>query len=128
MRESSGALLIFLDDDNVPASAYLERALRVLRSHPHIGVFGAGKLKPEFEAPPPRNIESLLPLLALRTVPSVRWSNHPADFSSIPWGAGRCVSREVAEACESSIDDLGVTSVLDRQGKELYAEGDDLFA
>src|SRR5262245_15080154 len=128
IRESSGALLIFVDDDNVPASAYLERALRVSRSHSHIGVFGAGKLEPEFEAPPPRNIESLLPLLALRSVPSARWSNNPTDHGSLPWGAGLCASREAAEAYKTLVDNLGIAPVLDRRGTELYAGGDDLFA
>jgi glycosyltransferase involved in cell wall biosynthesis len=128
IRDSSGELLIFIDDDNVPVSTYLESALRARRSYPHLGAFGAGKLEPEFEIPPPRSIGSRLPLLALRSVPTIQWSNNPGDFGSLPWGAGLCASREVAEAYQRLIDELGVTRVLGRRGKQLFAGEDELFA
>src|SRR5262245_8995672 len=128
IRESSGGLLVFVDDDNVPDSTYLEAALRTLRSYSYLGAFGAGKLEPEFEVSPPRKIKRRLSLLALRNVPTAQWSNNPADFASIPWGAGLCASRAVAEAYKNLIEDLGVTPVIDRRGKELFAGGDDLFA
>ena len=128
IRDSSGELLIFFDDDNVPVPTYLESALRTRCSYPYLGAFGAGRLEPEFEIPPRRSIESRLSLLALRSVPSAQWSNNPSDFGSLPWGAGLCVSREVAEAFGRLIDELRVTSVLGRRGKQLFSGEDELFA
>jgi glycosyltransferase involved in cell wall biosynthesis len=38
IRESSGDLLVFVDDDNVLAPDFLKRALLVLRRHPFLGI------------------------------------------------------------------------------------------
>lgn len=49
IKESSGELLVFVDDDNVLASDYLERALAIHIGRPQVGAFGAGKILGEFE-------------------------------------------------------------------------------
>src|ERR1039458_3938551 len=63
IRESSGELLVFVDDDNVLADNYLEVAIDVAAKHPHIGAFG-GSVRGEFETPPPEWIGPYLSGLA----------------------------------------------------------------
>ncbi len=125
---SSGGLLVFVDDDNVLAPDYLEQALAIQSACPHLGAFGAGHLEPEFEVEPPVEIRAYLKLLALRSVLQARWSNHPADHDSIPWGAGLCVTRSVAERFARLVKRLGITLVLGRRGTTLLAGEDDLFS
>ena len=38
----------------------------------------------------------MLPVLALRSVPRVQWSNHLDDTACFPWGAGLCTNRNAA--------------------------------
>jgi glycosyltransferase involved in cell wall biosynthesis len=128
--ESRGELVVFLDDDNVPASDFLEQASAIYAQYPNLGVFGAGLLTPEFEFPLPSEFRPRLQMLAVRTVSSVRWSNNTTDFETIPWGAGLCVSRPVANLYRNFVGGLdpAVLNVLDRRGKALYDGGDDVFS
>ena len=102
IKESEGQLIVFVDDDNLLASNYLERALEVEREYPFVSVFGAGALTPEFEVEPRPHVGHLCPLLGLRTVSRVRWTNNPKDSPCIPWGAGLCAKRATAMAYDSS--------------------------
>jgi glycosyltransferase involved in cell wall biosynthesis len=129
ITEARGELLVFVDDDNLPASDFLEQAAGIHGQYPYLGAFGAGSLEPEFEVQPPPEIRPRVHLLALRNVSSVRWSNNASDFDSIPWGAGLCVSRPVANLYRQFIGTLDVTAFfLDRSGQELFSGGDDVFS
>jgi glycosyltransferase involved in cell wall biosynthesis len=128
IKESSGEVLVFVDDDNLLARDYLKKAVTILKEYPHLGVFGAGILEPEFELQPPRELLPWLNLLALRQVSSVLWSNNPKDWKCIPWGAGLCVTRRVADFYPKLVERLNVSMVLDRRGQELFCGGDDLFS
>lgn len=135
IREARGQMLILVDDDNVLAPDFLDRVAVIAAAHPHLGVIGSGSVEPEFEVQPPRpllrlaaNHGGLLPLLALKRVSSPLWSNNPLDRSSMPWGAGLCVTRETAASYVDFIHRLNITGVLDRRGKELFSAGDDLFS
>jgi glycosyltransferase involved in cell wall biosynthesis len=126
--ESRGELLIFLDDDNLLAPDFLEQATDILARYPYIGVFGAGTLTPEFEVQPPPELIPRLSLLALRSVSAELWSNNAKDFSCIPWGAGLCVTRRVANAFRQLVERLNVTEVLGRRGQQLFCGEDDFFS
>lgn len=128
ITEASGDLLIFVDDDNVLASDFLEEALEIHGRYPYLGAFGAGRLEPAFEVQPPPEIRPHLPLLALRSVSTARWSNNVRDDESIPWGAGLCVRRPVAHLYRQFVASLEAVAVLDRTGEELFSGGDDVFA
>jgi glycosyltransferase involved in cell wall biosynthesis len=128
IRESCGNLLVFIDDDNVPASDYLERVIVMPAQYPYLGVFGAGKIEPEFEVPPPSDVAPMLSMLALRSVSSAIWSNNPKDFQCIPWGAGLVATRAVADHYLKLVKELRVNSLLDRRGQQLFCGGDDLFS
>jgi glycosyltransferase involved in cell wall biosynthesis len=128
IAESSGDLLVFVDDDNVLAADYLSRACSIASENPHTPVFGAGVLAPEFEVVPPRELEPLLPRLALRAIRQNIWSNNPRDFVCRPWGAGLCVTRPVAEYYPVLVSALQTATILDRRGDRLFCGGDDLFS
>jgi hypothetical protein len=121
---------VFADDDNVLAPGFLEQVLDIHDRYPNLGTFGAGNLEAEFEIEPPPEIRPRLNLLAVRAVAEARWSNNVKDAESIPWGAGLCVRRDVADAYEILIEALGldVTAVLGRRGQELFSGEDDVFS
>jgi glycosyltransferase involved in cell wall biosynthesis len=128
IQESSGELLVFVDDDNLLAPDFLDQAKAISARCPALGVFGAGILEPEFEVQPPEELRPLLKLLALRSEPSALWSNNIKDTHSIPWGAGLCVTRRVANFCWQLVLDLGIDAVLDRRGQRLFSGGDEIFS
>lgn len=128
IRESRGELLVFVDDDNLLSPDFLEQAERISARYPYLGVFGAGILEAEFEVPPPRELVRHLDMLPLRSVPSVLWTNNPRDVECIPWGAGLCVTRGIADLYPRFIEDLNVTALLDRRGERLFCGGDDMFS
>lgn len=128
IRESCGDLLVYVDDDNVLAPDYLQTALALFRQHPFLGTIGAGTLDPEFAAPPAPDLLPFLGLLALRRVAAASWSNNPGDYASVPWGAGLCVARHVAEHYPQLLKQLGVDELLDRRGTALFGDGDTTFS
>ena len=128
IKESTCDLLLFVDDDNVLEENYLDRALRLMKEHPYLAVIGAGRLEPEFEAQPSPELVPILPMLALRSVSSLMWSNNPKDNECIPWGAGLCVRRTTAESYAALVSLLKCSAVLDRRGQQLFCGGDDLFS
>jgi glycosyltransferase involved in cell wall biosynthesis len=128
IRETSGELLVFVDDDNVVAPDFLENAAAIANRYPYLGVMGAGRLEPEFEVPPPRELVPRVGMLALRSVPAPLWSNNPRDYGCIPWGAGLVVTRMVARVYVELLGEFNVREVLDRRGRRLFCGGDDLFS
>jgi glycosyltransferase involved in cell wall biosynthesis len=128
IQESTGELLVFVDDDNLLAPDFLVQATAISARFPVLGVFGAGILEPEFEVQPPVELRPRLGLLALRREPSARWSRNTTDIQCKPWGAGLCVTRGVANFYRQLIPDLGITPVLDRRGERLFCGGDDVFS
>ncbi len=128
IRESCGDLLVFIDDDNVLAPDYLQTAHALLVEHPYLGVIGAGILEPEFEMQPPPELFPHLGRLALRRVSTALWSNNTNDNVCVPWGAGLCVTRRIAESYQQLVKQLNVTELLDRRGEHLFGEGDIAFS
>ena len=128
IAEAEGGLLVFIDDDNILAPDYLERAAAIPGSYAHIGVFGAGTLEPEFEEEPEPAVRPWLRMLALRTVSRPTWTNNVADYFCTPWGAGLCVPRQFAARYSQFVRELRTSEVLDRQGENLFCGGDDVFS
>jgi len=128
IKESCGDLLVFVDDDNVLAPDYLQTARALVVEHPYLGVFGAGILEPEFEVQPPPELFPHLGRLALRRVSTALWSNNANDYVCVPWGAGLCVTRLVAENYPQFVRQLNVTELLDPRGEQLFGEGDVAFS
>jgi hypothetical protein len=53
IQEAQGELLVFVDDDSVLDSSDLEVAETIAKSRPDLGCWGAGRIEPEYEKPPP---------------------------------------------------------------------------
>lgn len=128
IQETHGDILVFFDDDNVPAAEYLENVWAIQSQHSDLGTFGAGSIEPDFDVAPPAEIRPLLHKLALRSVPSPRWSTEMKEFGSVPWGVGLSVRRPVADAYTKFVGNLDAAIPLDRVGGELYCGGDDMFS
>jgi len=128
IRETHGDILVFFDDDNLPAPDYLENVCAIQSEHLGLGTFGAGSIDPEFDVAPPPEICPLLHKLAIRSVPSPRWSSEMNEFEAVPWGIGLCVRRPVADAYVKFVGNLDATIPLDRVGGELFCGGDDMFS
>ena len=110
---------------------YLDTALSLLSRHPHLGVIGAGILEPEFEKQPSPELVPYLRILSLRRIPNAMWSNNADDQAAVPWGAGLCVTRSVADAYEQllgRLNRLNVYQLLDRRGPHLFGNGDVAFS
>jgi glycosyltransferase involved in cell wall biosynthesis len=128
IRESSGELLVLVDDDNVLAPDYLAQATAISTRCPVLGVFGAGILEPEFEIEPQAKFRPHLHRLALRSAQSALWSNNFNDAQCTPCGAGLCIARRIASFYRQFLEGLGINAVLDRTGERLFSSGDDLFS
>ena len=128
IKESGGDILVYVDDDNVLATDYLQTARTLLMEHPHLGVIGAGILEPEFAVQPPSELVPHLGYLALRRVSRGLWSTNTNDFACVPWGAGLCVRRQVTDSYQQLVKRLNVTELLDRRGDALFGDGDIAFS
>jgi glycosyltransferase involved in cell wall biosynthesis len=96
MREFTGPLLVFLDDDNVLAENYLQRCLELFAARPDLGA-ASGCLMPEYESPPPDWFAPYESWIAVRRIETSVWSNF-LDPRSEPVTAGMCLRRNIAEA------------------------------
>jgi GT2 family glycosyltransferase len=128
IRETHANLIVFVDDDNVLVPEYLEQVVALAAEHSHLGVFGPGVIDPEFETQPSPDVQPWLHYLALRNLPVACWTTDPREVRCLPWGAGLCMRRSVAESYVDWVVALGVPEVLDRIGERLFCGGDDLFS
>jgi len=127
IRETAGALLIFVDDDNVLDADYLETALRVAEKKTFLGSW-SGQCRPAFETPPPEWTRRYWGNLVIREFDEDVWSNLPRLPDSMPCGAGLCVRREVAHHYLRLHERGGRTFQFDRTGDSLLSGGDNDLA
>ena len=123
--ETSGELIVIVDDDNVLAPDYLEQALAIQSRWPALGTWG-GSIVPRFEAPPPAWLEGYLTYLSVRPVARDHWFNgsEPAFYGHMPYGAGLCARRAVLEEYLRQIESRPLRRGLDRRGTSLASCGD----
>ena len=123
ISEARGKLLVFVDDDNVLAADYLERALGIAGAWPLLGAWG-GTIVGEFETRPQPWAEPLLAFLGIRKFDIAVWSNNPDDWHAQPCGAGLCVRASVASEYRRQVDTQPWRRRLDRIGHSLSSCGD----
>lgn len=123
-RESRGSLIIMVDDDNVLAPDYLERALELADNYPQCGAFG-GPSHPEFETTPPAWLKEFHGLLALRDLGNesmlskIKENPDYPEFS--PIGAGMVLRKN---ALQTWIEQAPDSLLSDRKGASLSSSGD----
>src|ERR1700741_3801640 len=74
IQETQGQLLVFVDDDGILESSYLETAMRIGESRPDLGCWGAGWIKPEYEQPPPEWLATWDDALPIRRLDRDSWA------------------------------------------------------
>lgn len=126
IMETSGELIVYLDDDNVLAPDYLERALAIARKWDSLGVWG-GQTIGQYEEPPADWIKPWC-WIAVREFDRDSWTNTVISSEAVPFGAGMCVRRKVAEFYRQSIGENSLRKLLDRTGADLGGGGDNDIA
>ena len=127
IREATGDLLIFVDDDNVLAKDFLAQAEKIAQQRTDIGAW-SGQCFPEFEAAPPAWTRRYWGMLVAREFDGDVWSNLPHLAETMPCGAGLCVRRCVAEHYLALHESGRRNTLLDRRGKSLMSAGDNDLA
>lgn len=122
IAEAKAELLVFVDDDNVLFSDYLEAAEKISVKHPNLGAW-SGQVLPEFEVTPPPEIEPFLGVLCIRRLNNDFWGNH-RETSDLPYGAGMVVRKSVARFYSETISTKPSRLGLDRRGDSLASSGD----
>jgi glycosyltransferase involved in cell wall biosynthesis len=75
IRESSGDVIVFVDDDNVLEHDYLLQVLTIANEWPRLGAWGCGCSTPEFEVLPRTDLRSFLHFLAVFEEKPLTWAN-----------------------------------------------------
>jgi len=127
IRESTGELLVFVDDDNVLDVDFLEIALHTMKERPFLGSW-SGQCRPAFEEPPPEWTRRYWGNLVIREFDHDAWSNLPRLPESMPCGAGLCVKRHVAQHYLDLHESGKRSFQFDRNGKSLLSGGDNDLA
>jgi glycosyltransferase involved in cell wall biosynthesis len=127
IAQSAGEIIVYVDDDNVLDPDYLERAQAIANEWPALGVWGAGKILPEYERQPSAEAASRTQMLAIMDIERAVWTNNLFDEGSIPYGAGLCVRRRVAERFRDESRTEPLFRTLGRRGASLLSGEDTLF-
>jgi glycosyltransferase involved in cell wall biosynthesis len=127
IHEAMGGLLVFVDDDNVLDSDFLETALRVSEAKPFLGSW-SGQCRPGFEEQPPEWTRRYWGNLVIRQFDKDVWSNLPRLPDSMPCGAGLCVRRDVALQYLHLHESGKRSFQFDRAGGTLLSGGDNDLA
>jgi len=123
ITESSGDVIVFVDDDNLLRDDYLEASLKISKEWPQLGAWG-GKIEAEFEEEPAPELVPLVPLLAIRKVDKIAFSNSLYGNHAMPCGAGMVVRRSVAECYAGKTRKNRHLKSLDRVAGSLASGGD----
>jgi glycosyltransferase involved in cell wall biosynthesis len=123
IRESSGDLLVFVDDDNVLDPDYLKNATEIAEEYPHLAAW-SGSCKAEFEIPPESWALKYISPLCVTEFDQDYWCNFPFQNQAMPCGAGLCL-RAPAARYYLEFHERGLRPIiLDRTGKSLLSGGD----
>lgn len=123
IAESTGELLVFVDDDNVLACDYLSEAIALVNRRPDLGAW-SGCVMPEFESQPPEWIRPFWSHLALADIDRDTWSCRPYPHDVLPVGAGLCIRRHLAHAYAEQLQSDPRRRVLDRVADSTAGGGD----
>jgi glycosyltransferase involved in cell wall biosynthesis len=126
IQESRGALLVFVDDDNVLGADYLTLAAEMAETWPMLGAW-AGEALPEFETDPHPELKPYINMMASSPDDGKFgkdiWSNIRGTAAT-PSGTGMCVRRRVAVEYFKLATQEEKRRRLDRCGQSLVSGGD----
>lgn len=123
-NESTGDIIVMVDDDNILDAGYLEKVLNIFHQNSKVGAIG-GKSIPLFETAPPEWLGQFYNNLALRNLGDApiiaMWNNEYPNAA--PIGAGMAIRREALVSYIEKITS-GNSSISDRTGNSLNSGGD----
>jgi len=115
LKEIKGKLCVFVDDDNVLDSDYLQVALEICQTCPMIGAW-SGQIVPDFIGGTPEEwTRPMWNLLALDQFDKDVWSNIDT-VETMPVGAGMCIRREVGQMYVNLLETDDRRLLLGRRG------------
>jgi len=120
MEKAEGALVGFLDDDNLPAPDWVSQAYTFGQSHPQVGAYG-GQIHASFEVPPPDNFKKIAVYLAIIERGRKPFCYNTHKQKVLPPGAGIVISKQAW--LKSVPEKLLLTGP---SGKALNLKGEDL--
>jgi hypothetical protein len=123
IAEAKGDLLVFVDDDNVLRSDYLQACLKLSAARPNIGAFG-GSCIPEYEVEPPAELRPWLHGLLIEKLSEACEGKIPTGGPWLPVGAGMALRRAVAKYYREKVLRDPLRQSLDRTGTLLGGGGD----
>jgi glycosyltransferase involved in cell wall biosynthesis len=125
IKVAAGELLVFVDDDNVLAPDYLEKASDLDQAHNCIGAFG-GNVIPEFETPPESWINIMWSIFAVVEVKDEQWTCGPGTSAqlSAPCGSGMVIRKTVAQYWANLAANNPLRRGLGRKGGSLAGSED----
>lgn len=127
ITHARGAVLVFVDDDNVLTPDYLKRALQIFEGDPRVGAAG-GPVEPEWEIPPPPWLGRFHGLLALQHHGAERRLARGGAGAAwppfAPVGAGLVVRRSAAQDYIRAVATDPARASLDRKAGQLSSGGD----
>lgn len=96
IKEASGEILLWVDDDNLLPLDYVEIGLQKLAEYPQLGAWGCGWYELILSAPVPNGYEPFLSLLTAIQLERCYISNLPQMNRSVPAGAGMFIQKNIA--------------------------------
>ncbi len=120
---AQGELLVFVDDDNVLRSDYLEVCLKISVEYPHLGAWG-GSCIAEFETAPPEELRPWLGGLVIEQLKTPVWAKLPKWTEAGPAGAGLVLRQIQAKCYRELVLKDPVRQSLGRSGTALAAGED----
>lgn len=128
ISEARGALLVWVDDDNVLSPDYLKQALSAFDARPDLGAAG-GRSLPEYEVPPPVWFRPDLAPLGCRDLGDetvlMSWQAARPDYpSAAPIGAGLVIRREAIGSWADAVLTDPRRQKFGRRGTELTSGED----
>jgi hypothetical protein len=125
IREAGAELLVFVDDDNVLNSDYLENAIKLAADYPRIGAFGGSSIG-VFEREPEEDVRFMVKFLAIKEVNEPSWACLPGTraIHAAPVGAGMVVRKCIAVNYANKVCTDSLRGGLDRVGSKFMSCGD----
>jgi glycosyltransferase involved in cell wall biosynthesis len=127
IRESSGDLIIFVDDDNFIEANFFDTAVDIFLSYPYIGAY-SGQVSLEYDKQPEKWTKKYWGMLIYRPLDKDVWSNIPFNTNTMPNGAGLCIARDVGEYYLGLFQNGKRNFNLDRSKESLMSGGDNDLA
>ena len=127
IKESSGDLIIFIDDDNFIDEDFFSSAVNIFVAYPFIGAY-SGQVTLVYDNEPEEWTRKYRGMLIYRVLNQNVWSNIPFNNDTMPNGAGLCVTRAVAAHYFELFEQGKRNFELDRSKGSLMSGGDNDLA